>query len=350
MTEKLNILAIGAGAIGTYLGGSLALQGHQVIFYERAETAAILANQGMTLDLPGGRQSLKPEVSESLNTILSQHHFDAAIFVVKSFHTASAIADLSSFVNEMPPILCMQNGVENEPALEAVFGKGRVIPGTLTSAVGKPGQGHIVLERLRGVGIAGPHRMAPALVTAMQEAGLNARYYPDGPAMKWSKMLTNLVSNATSAILNMTPAEVFSHPGLHRIEMAQVREALKVMDKLKIQTVNLPGTPVRLLAAAARFLPLAVSRPFMQRIVGKGRGAKMPSFHIDLYGGSTQSEVEYLNGAVVRFGQGVGVPTQVNAYLTQTLLALASGKLPLRTYAQRPDEFLRDLATFLQVG
>ena len=59
----------------------------------------------------------------------------------------------------------------------------------------------------------------------------------------------------------------------------------------------------------------------------------MPSFHIDLYSGRGQSEVGYLNGAVVRYGEQTGVPTPVNRLLTDTLLALTHGEIPLDTYA-----------------
>jgi 2-dehydropantoate 2-reductase len=78
----------------------------------------------------------------------------------------------------------------------------------------------------------------------------------------------------------------------------------------------------------------------MQKAVGAGRGGKMPSFHIDLYSGRGQSEVGYLNGAVVRHGERAGVPTPVNRLLTDTLLALTRGDVPLETYALQPEKLL----------
>jgi 2-dehydropantoate 2-reductase len=146
--------------------------------------------------------------------------------------------------------------------------------------------------------------------------------------MKWSKLLTNLLANATSAILNLTPAQIFADARLFRVEMAQLNEALAVMRALNAAPVDLPGVPVRLLAFGTR-LPAFVARPLMQRAVGSGRGAKMPSFHIDLYSGRGRSEVAYLNGAVWRHGTQLGVPTPVNQMLTETLLALTSGEKKL---------------------
>jgi 2-dehydropantoate 2-reductase len=66
----------------------------------------------------------------------------------------------------------------------------------------------------------------------------------------------------------------------------------------------------------------------------------MPSFHIDLHSGRKGNEVAYLNGAVVRAGQRVGVSTPVNATLTETLMALACGEMPLSSFRRRPEKLL----------
>ena len=124
------------------------------------------------------------------------------------------------------------------------------------------------------------------------------------------------------------------------MEIHQLREALAVMAAQHTGVVNLPGTPVRLLAFAVQRLPPAVARPFLSRAVGGGRGGKMPSFHIDLYRGRGRSEVDYLNGAVVRFGERLGVPTPANCLLNDTLQALTEGRLPLDTFRRKPEALL----------
>ena len=143
--------------------------------------------------------------------------YDAALVAVKSFDTAALAQQLAPFKDQFPPILCMQNGVENETILGAVFGEGNVIAGTLTSAIGKPAPGTAVLERLRGIGIAGGHPISQRLVDGFNQAGLNARLYESAKSMKWSKLLTNLLANASSAILDMPPAEIYAHAGLYAL-------------------------------------------------------------------------------------------------------------------------------------
>ena len=81
----------------------------------------------------------------------------------------------------------------------------------------------------------------------------------------------------------------------------------------------------------------------MRQAIGAGRGGKMPSFHIDLYSGRGKSEVEWLNGAVVRYGQKAGVKTPVNKVLTDILLALTHGDLSLDTYARQPEKLLSQI-------
>jgi len=249
---------------------------------------------------------------------------------------------IQPFADKMPPILCLSNGVDNEPAIAGVLGSDKVISGTVTSAIGRHAAGDIVLEKLRGVGIAATHPLSDRLVAAFNDAFLNAQAFPHADSMKWSKMLTNLLANPASAILDMSAAEIYAHNDLYRLEIAMLRECLDVMEAQNIEVVDLPGTPVRALAFATR-LPLWLSKPLLGRAAGAGRGGKMPSFHIDLHSGRGKSEVDYLHGAVVRAGEKANIPTPVNRLLTETLLALTNGELTLEKYARQPEKLLAEL-------
>ncbi len=336
----MRFLCFGVGAIGTYIGGSLALAGHRVVFIERPEVVEAVRSLGLSV---GERHISNPEVVGSVEAALQQGPFDTAILAVKSFDTQSVLDNLKPYKELIPPVLSFQNGVENEPFLASVLGQDQVIPGTVTTAVGRRGVGDIFVERLRGIGISTLHPLGPALVNTMDQAGLRARAYPNPAAMKWSKLLTNLMANASSAILDMTPAQIFAHPGLFQMEARQLRETLRVMKAQNIPVVDLPSTPVRLLAWIITSLPLALSRPLLIRSVGTGRGAKMPSFHIDLYQGRGKSEVDYLNGAVVRCGRRYHVATPVNQVLNEILLGMTSGDIPREAYAHQPEKLLEKL-------
>lgn len=348
--SSLQVLSFGAGALGTYIAGSLALHGHKVIFLERQQVAEELHESGLRLVIAGKEHTLLDiNVVGSLVEALKLGPFDVAIFALKSFDTAKALASLAPYAEDLPPILCLQNGVDNESTIAEVLGSNMVIPGTVTSAIGRRAAGDIVLERLRGMGVAAGHPLSLRLVTALDASGLNARLYKNAASMKWSKLLTNLIGNATSAILDMTPAEIFAHEGLYRLELAQLRECLAVMEAQSIPAVDLPGTPVRLLAFAVQKLPATISRPLLRRAIGTGRGSKMPSFHIDLHAGRGQSEADYLNGAIVRAGLRLGLPTPVNQILTDTLLNLTTGALQIEEFAHQPGRLLAKVPEIVNV-
>lgn len=339
--SRLRVLSIGAGAIGAYVGGSLALAGHDVVFVERPQVADELAARGLRLNLHDQEYHIPDlQVFPSMEDALRSGDFDVALFALKSYDTPLFLQSLAVAPETLPPFLCLSNGVDNEPALVQALGSDKVIAGTVTSAVGRRAAGDIVLERLRGVGVAAGHPLSERLVAALDAAGLQARLYARVADMKWSKMITNLIANAAAAILDLSPAEIFADPALYRLEIGQLREALAVMRVQQIDVVDLPGVPVRLLAFVVRYFPLMVSRPLLRKAVGGGRGGKMPSFHIDLHSGRGKSEVNYLNGAVVRAGEQHGIPTPVNRALTDTLLRLTAGEIPLEMFARQPEKLL----------
>jgi 2-dehydropantoate 2-reductase len=177
------------------------------------------------------------------------------------------------------------------------------------------------------------------LNNAFNAAYLNSQLFDDAHSMKWSKMLTNLLANPTSAILDMTARDVFANRELYKLEIEMLQECIAVMEAQGLKVVDLPGTPVRALAFATR-LPLWLSKPLLARAAGAGRGGKMPSFHIDLHSGRGESEVQYLHGEVVRAGEKCNVPTPVNRVLTETLLALTDKEIPLEEFARQPKKLL----------
>jgi 2-dehydropantoate 2-reductase len=338
---KMRFLFFGVGAIGTYIGGSLALSGQDVIFLERPEVAAAVRSRGLRLNLLGVEHSLKDvTIVNDIADALKTGPFDVAVQAVKSYDTDGLLESLIPFRASLPPVLCLQNGVENELKLAKALGEDKVIPGTVTTAIGRRDAGDILLEKLRGMGLADESGQYDALLTALQNANLKALRFRHASSMKWSKMLTNIIANASSAILQMTPGDIFAHPGLYRLEIEMMRETLQVMAANRIAVTNLPGTPVTALAWAVKNLPLGVSRPILGRQVAGGRGAKMPSFYLDLTSGRGKSEVEYLNGAVVRYGEKAGVATPVNRVLNETLMALTRGELPADSFKQNPEKLL----------
>jgi len=326
----MRFLIFGTGAIGTWIGANLVMARQSVTFVGRASFAQAACAQGIHVALPGGEtwRLRDLDVTTSLAEALqrSSAGYDAILLCMKSYALDDAIAELRGCAGASSGalLLAFQNGAGSEEKLAAAFGEQRVVAATLTSPISTEGPAAVRLERLGGgVGLApltpraGEHQ---PVTQAMARAPLLAiRAYADWRAMKWSKLLLNLMGNATSALLGAPPAEIYADRRLFAVEMRMLREALAVMDAHTpaIRTVNLPGYPARVLDFALRALPHGVLQPILARRVARGRGNKMPSLHDDVARHSGRSEVAALNGAVVAAGRCLGVPTPVNAALAE---------------------------------
>jgi 2-dehydropantoate 2-reductase len=336
----MKIIIFGAGAIGSYFGASLILSGNEVVFLERESTADSLLKTGISLY----RKEIVQKVSglrvcTSISSALREGPFDFGILAVKSYDTQTFLHSIQSEAAALPPIVCLQNGVENEGLLAQVFSQEKVIAGSVTTAIGRETPGIITVEKLRGVGVAGNSPLVGQVVDAFTRAGLKAKRFKSIANMKWSKMLTNLPANASAAILNMTPAEIFKDKRLFGLEMEQLRETRVVMRAMGIKVENLPGTPVKLLALGSR-----ISGPLGQELFGGilagGRGNKKPSFLIEIQSGSKNSEVDYLNGVVARKGKENGIPTPVNTTLTRTLKEIINGERKWKDFDHQPESLI----------
>jgi 2-dehydropantoate 2-reductase len=343
-SDRLSYLCFGVGAIGSYIGGSLLLAGNEVTFVDRPEVKSQVADCGIKMSLDGHEyQSKVTAIFTSPIEALMARSYDIAILAIKSFDTAGLMDELKSISDHVPSILCLQNGVENELMLAKGFGTHKVIAGTVTTAIERRGAGNIQVQRLRGLGVADGHKLSLPLVNCLNRAGLKAQLYAHPLGMKWSKLLTNLLANASSAILDMPPSEIFAHPGLFCMEAEQLREAMRVMAAQNIPVMDLPGTPVRLLSWMIKYLPMRISQPFLAASLGKGRGQKMPSLHIDYHGRRGKSEVDFLNGAVVRAGKRSGVLTPINEKLNTILMDLNSFPYRKNEFARHPEKLLASI-------
>lgn len=343
--EPKRILVLGAGAIGGYVGGSLASAGHRLTMLCTPETGDLIRAEGLTVQTDERDFQVRPSVATTVAEAFSSGDADLVVVAVKRYDTAAAAGPLQPFAGRIGRVLCLQNGLGAEAELADLLGVDCIIPGTVTTAVRRAGRNRVVVERKRGVGLADAGTEGRLWAAELDRTGLNCRYYPEARDMKWSKLLTNLIANPASAILDLPPAAIYAHPGLFRLEMLQLREALAVMDALGIRVVDLPGTPVRLLAFCARRLPFFLARPFLARALGRGRGGKMPSLHADLHEGRGKSEIDYYHGALVREAENLGIPAPVNRLLVETFTGIMDGRFAHTEFRRRPERLLAGLAT-----
>lgn len=229
------------------------------------------------------------------------------------------------------------------PGVAAILGKATILSAVITLSVEVLEPGLVRLATTRGgIGLAATasDQSVAELGEVFREAGFRTAVYRDYRAMKWSKLFLNIVANASPAILDMFPDEVFADSRLFALEQAVFREAMAVMRALGLRPVSLPGYPVPLFAWALCSLPTWLLRPILRKVIVPGRGGKMPSLHIDLSRGKGKSEVEYLNGAVVRCAQELGLDVPVNRALHAVLMGIVKGEIPWGEYRGQPERLL----------
>ncbi len=348
----LRVVVVGPGAVGSFLGGMLAASGCDVVLLGRRAPDGVDPGR-LVIEEPGGTRTVPVR---RLADPTAAGEPDLVLVAVKAFDLAGALATAARW--PAAPLMTVQNGAGAEEAARAAR-TSPILAGSLTTAV-EPATGGVRRRRTGGMGIAvvpgagavAVDGLAHRLADAWTAAGLPARVYPDAAAMKWSKLLANLVGNATGAILDLDPGRVYADPRGYRIERRQIHEAVAVMRAMGLRPVALPGAHVSLLLRGLA-LPEAIGRPIVARAIARARGGKSPSLRLHVRGGGAgpgvapvagPTEARWLNGAVAAAGLRVGVRAPVNGCLAALTDECALDPERAAWYAGRPDRLAEAVA------
>ena len=344
------ILFFGAGAVGSFLGARLAQAGMDVALVGRAPHVEAVAREGVRIRV-AGKATSQPVQAARQSVAELPGPFDYVLLTVKGYDTAAALDEIHPLLRPGTILGSFQNGVGNEEAIATALPDQALLAGSLTLPVSLEEPGEVLQHSRRG-GVAlapvSPEVNVAPLVRRLGEAGFPARRYADYRAMKWSKLLLNLLVNAQSAILDLPPSHVVADPELFRYERLAFLEAATVMDRMHVTTVPLPGYPVPWLR---RFmsLPALLAQIVLEPRLAGGRGGKMPSLWWDLKRGKGESEVRYLNGAVVDGGARRDVPTPVNKVLWAILEQIAASPGEWDRYRRQPERLKALLRTAIKL-
>ena len=345
--SPLRVVVVGAGAVGSFLGGTLAATGVDVTLLGRHPHVGDDAGSLKLHEPTGNRTVTLRRASDPADVAAA----DLAIVAVKAFDLEGALETTRRWPGAA--ILTAQNGVGAEAVADAwIPYPAPLLAASLTTAV-EPAEDGVQRLRTGGIGVAvvrdgaagAGSRLATRLVASWTAGGLPGVLCRDADAMKWSKLLANLVANATSAILDMDPAAIYADRRSYAIERAQLLEALAVMRALGLKPVGLPGADVGMLLRGIR-LPAMVGRPLVARGIGGARGGKSPSLRLHVRGGGTgPTEVMWLNGAVAAAGGRVGVPTPVNEALAALVDEVAADPTRAAHFAGWPGRLAEAIAS-----
>ncbi len=332
-------LVVGGGAVGTLLAWALAAGGRDVAIVRRRLEGP--PRRAMVTAVGPDGNAAGADIAEIHSPDALEVAPEVIVFAVKAFDLLDAAASCAAWPTA--PALTVLNGVGAEEIVAEARPDGGLIAGSVTASVDLTGERTVARLNNGGVALApasrGVEELTDALLAAIATAGLRTRRIADPAAMKWSKLVANLVGNASSAILDMSPAEIYGHPSAFGLERRQILEALAVMRRLGLRPVALPGANVPLLAFGVRF-PAVIARPIMRRIIGGARGRKDPSLRIHVNSGTGPSEVQWLNGAVARNAERLGVASPVNRRLTELVEEVLTDPERRAWFRGRPDRLV----------
>jgi 2-dehydropantoate 2-reductase len=290
----VRVCVVGCGAVGALFAANLAqLQEVEVWAYDVwTEHVDAINREGLTLSGVGavvGHLRATADPAE-----LPPCEF--GIVATKSMHTAGAIAAVAHAFRE-GCVCSVQNGVGNEEAIaERVE---RVIRGTTFPAGKVVGPGRVQWD-VKGDTTIGPFEPRPApmseidrLADACTRAGMPTRAVTDARGPQWRKLIFNAATNPIGALTGLTHGRVCEHPGLRELVTALVDEGKAVA---AAQSIQLDEDPEELIDYAARPDVAYDHKASMLQDVEARR----------------QTEIEFLNGGVARFGREHGVPTPLN--------------------------------------
>jgi 2-dehydropantoate 2-reductase len=307
-----SIVVVGAGAVGSYYGAMLARAGHRVALIGRAPHVAAIEQRGLQLHKGGKVESIRVAASTELSAVRDA---DLVLFCVKSTDTEGVGRDIAPHVTADALVLSLQNGVDNAPTLAQLV-RGTVVPTVVYVATALPAPG-AVQHNGRGDLVIGPLDAAQASDAALQRrlqgvvelfasADVPVKISPDVMAELWRKLLLNCAYNAISGLAQLPYGVMAAVPEVVELQRAVVREVVAVA---KADGVK---------------LDLEASLQAMERLA-----AAMPAQHSSTaqdMARSKRSEIDHLNGTVVRRGAALGVATPANQALFALVKLVEAGR------------------------
>jgi 2-dehydropantoate 2-reductase len=304
----LKVAVFGAGSIGCFVGGVWQAAGLDVFYVGREKIGAAVAEHGLTLtDSAGWRTRLAPEQVAFSTKPAALKEAHVILLTVKSNDTEAAAKEIGRNARKGATVISLQNGVSNADTLRAALGKRfAVVQAMVPFNVAYLGHGRFH-KGVAGELVAEDTPVTRALAEQVGDGPARLRLATNMPAVAWGKLLINL-NNAVNALSGRTLLEQLRERDYRRVVAASIVEALAVLEAAKIEPAKIGPVPPRLLPHVIG-APNAIFALFLkaQKIDAKARS----SMADDLAAGRP-TEIDYLNGEVVKLGKKVGCPTPIN--------------------------------------
>jgi 2-dehydropantoate 2-reductase len=318
--DQPHIVVQGAGLIGGYLGGVLAHAGARITLLGRAHVIDPLKQglkmtdlEGRTLHVPTGdiRRTTEPACLAEADIVLT---------CVKSGATAGAAAELAQYAEPGTVVVSFQNGVGNADILRQGAPSCDIVAGMVPFNVMQPAPTHWH-RGTAGALFAGRHAALTGLVPQFAAAGIALKFSDDMPGVQWAKILLNL-NNAVNALSDLPLKAELSDRNYRLVLAACISEALTALkaDNIPLQQIN--RTPPQKLPSILRWPDFLYQNIAMRQLKmdNKARGSMLEDLAL-----ARKTEIDDINGAVVRLAEKNGIPTPVNRKIIELIRTAESG-------------------------
>jgi 2-dehydropantoate 2-reductase len=305
----MKIGIVGSGAMGSLFGGRLSAAGFDVVLYDIFKEHVDKVNaDGLSIeDAATGAVSVsRPRASMDSRSLEGA---DVLVIFVKSTATDQAAAELAPRAGRDAIVLTLQNGLGNEAILKTHFGPARTAAGVTSQGATFLGPGRV---RHAGKGPThvcmsdGKNEKLSPLCAALQAAGFETHVSADVESLVWSKLVINVGINALTAITGQPNGKLLDLEETRALMADLVGEAVAVAR----------GRGIRFTYAD----PLATVFD-VARKTGANRSSMLQDFDR-----KRESEIDFMNGAIVREAAALGIPAPVNGAVTRLIKALEKGR------------------------
>jgi 2-dehydropantoate 2-reductase len=306
----MKILVFGAGAMGSVFAGFLS-QGNDVTLIGREKHVRAIIAQGLQITGIWGEhvfKELKPvtTVDETPNDA----SYDLIMITTKSNDTEKAAAEIQGFAGKGTAVMSMQNGIGNEDIISKLVGIENTMGGMAIFGARLPEPGHadvtvFASDCLVGDLAGGVTNRAEEVATIFSKNGIPTKASEKIIRDKWMKAFYNIALNPLSAILKVSYGELGEKDAAKDIIKALLREAFNVALALGIP-LKFTWSEYYDYLMETQLPPTAAHKSSMLQDIERGK----------------ETEVDYLNGAVIRHGRELGIETPVNETITNIIKSL----------------------------
>ncbi|WP_458759507.1 ketopantoate reductase family protein [Afipia sp. TerB] len=285
----MKVAVMGAGAVGCYFGARLARAGHDVTLIARPAHVKAIAQHGLVFESGGTQDRIPVQATVEPSGVTGA---DVVLFCVKSTDTESAGQSIALHLKPDATVLCLQNGVDNHARLQPLIAP-VAVPAAVYVAVEMAGPGH-VRHHGRGDIVIGASPASAEIARHFNNAEIQTTVSDRVIDTLWTKLTTNCAYNALSAVAELPYGPILEVEGVAEVIRSVVDECVAVA---RAAGVSLPPDILETILALPATMPNQYSSTAQDLARGK------------------PSEIDHLNGYVVRKGVELGIPTPANLAL-----------------------------------